>query len=116
MRHRKKQVKLHQRMGPRRALLRGLAVSVLLHERVRTTSARARAVRPLVERCITIGRVSSLVGRRSLLALLNDPRAVAKVLEVIGPKYRTRNGGYTRMTSIGRRVGDGAPQTVIELI
>jgi len=116
MRHRKRQTRLNQRMGPRHALLRGLARSVLLHERVRTTAGRARAVRPLIERCITIGREPSLVARRSLLASLNDPRTVAKVLEVIGPKYRTRAGGYTRTTLIGRRTGDGAPEVIIELV
>ena len=103
-------------MGPRRALLRGLAVSVLLHERVRTTATRARAVRPFVERCITAGRTPTLTVRRRLLATLGDQRAVAKILEVIGPKYRTRAGGYTRTTPIGRRTGDGAPEVIIELV
>lgn len=116
MRHRKQNAKLHRRVGARQALLQGLAASVLLHERVRTTRSRARATQSFVERCITIGREPSLAHRRTLLAMLRDPRAVAKVLEVIGPKYRTRPGGYTRVTPAARRTGDGAPQAVIELV
>jgi large subunit ribosomal protein L17 len=116
MRHRKRVAKLHRRLGARQALLRGLAASVLLHERVRTTAGRARAVRPFVEKCITIGREPSLVARRALLASLGDRRAVAKILEVIGPKYRTRSGGYTRVTPGARRVGDGAQEVIVELV
>ncbi|MDP3771488.1 MAG: 50S ribosomal protein L17 [bacterium] len=116
MRHRKKQVKLNMGPGRRASLLKNCASSVLLHERVRTTAARARAVQPLVERSITIGREATLVNRRALIALLGNLRAVAKVLDVIGPRYRARRGGCTRIIRLGQRVGDGAPMVQIELV
>ncbi len=116
MRHRKKLVRLNMGAGQRKGLLRNCAASVLLHERVRTTAARARAVQPLVERSITVGREPTLTNRRTLLAMLGNPLVVAKVLEVIGPRYRTRRGGCTRITRLGQRVGDGAPMGQIELV
>lgn len=116
MRHRKQTVILDRAVGPRQLLLRNLVRSVLLHERVETTLAKARAVRPLLERCVTIGKSSTLTARRQLLALLNDERVVAKVLEVFGPRYAQRLGGYTRTTQVGRRQGDGASMAVIEFV
>lgn len=116
MRHRKRSVKLDRRSGPRRRLLRNLAVDVLLREHVRTTVAKARAVRPLVERCITLGKEASLLRRRRLHALLQDDRVVRKLLEVIGPRFLTRPGGYTRIVRIGRRAGDGAEVVQLELV
>lgn len=116
MRHRRVGKKFGRKTGPRGLLLRNLTSSVLLHERVATTEAKARAVRSLVEQCITIGKGSSLRERRQLLALLAHPRATAKVLEVLGPRYRDRAGGYTRMTKLGRRAGDNAPMVALELV
>lgn len=116
MRHRKRSVKLDRRSGPRRRLLRNLAVDVLLRERVRTTAAKARAVRPLVERCITLGKEASLIRRRRLQAILQDDRVVRKLLEVIGPRFQTRPGGYTRVIRIGRRMGDRAEIVQLELV
>lgn len=97
-------------------MLKNCAASVLLHEHVQTTAARARAVRPLVERSITIGRESTLNNRRALIAMLGNLRAVAKVLDVIGPRYRERRGGCTRIIRLGQRVGDGAPMVQLELV
>lgn len=97
-------------------MLRGLAVSVLLHERVETTVAKAKAVRSLVERCITVGKEPAEVRRRRLQQILAQPNAVTKIMEVLGPRYRTRPGGYTRITKIGQRAGDGAPMAQIELV
>lgn len=116
MRHRKHTVKLDRRSGPRRQLLRGLARNVLLREHVLTTAARARAIRPLVERCITIGKRQTLVSRRRLHALLSDPHAVGKVIEVLGPRYQERPGGYTRTIRTAQRAGDGAQMVRIELV
>lgn len=96
--------------------MRSLAAGLLLHERIRTTAAKARAARPFIERCITIGRASGLTQRRALTALLEHPRAVQKLLEVIGPRYRTRPGGYTRTTRLGNRKGDNAPEVLMELV
>ncbi|MDO8462825.1 MAG: 50S ribosomal protein L17 [bacterium] len=116
MRHRKSKITLDRKTGPRGLLLRNLAESVLLHERVRTTTAKAKAVRPIVEESITLARTPGLATRRRLLASLRHPKVVAKLLEVLGPKYQTRAGGYTRITKIGQRAGDGAEESVIELV
>ncbi|MFH1430040.1 MAG: 50S ribosomal protein L17 [Candidatus Uhrbacteria bacterium] len=116
MRHRKVGRIFSRKTGPRGLMLRNLAASVLLHERVQTTEAKAKTVRSLVERFITIGKEPTLHHRRRLLSLLVHERAVAKVLEVLGPRYRTRPGGYTRITRIGRRLGDGAQMVIIELV
>ena len=116
MRHRKSKVTLDRRSGPRRLLLRTLTTNVLLRERVRTTVAKAKAVRPLVEKCITISKQDTLIRRRKLMALLASPTMVEKLITVLGPKYRERPGGYTRTVRIGRRVGDGAEIVMIELV
>ncbi len=117
MRHRKHHGRrLGRHLGARRQLLRSLATGLLLHERIRTTAAKARVVRPFVERCITLSRVPTLTSRRTLVASLGNERAVAKLLEVVGPRYRTRPGGYTRTTRLGRRAGDAAPEVLMELV
>jgi large subunit ribosomal protein L17 len=117
MRHRKQQTtRLGRGMGARQALLRSVAASLVLHERIRTTAARARAVRPFVERCITLSRTNGIPARRTLLATLGHQRAVRKLLEVVGPRYRTRAGGYTRTIPLGNRKGDHAPEVLLELV
>lgn len=117
MRHRVKGKILDRKKGPREALLTGLATSIILYEKVKTTRAKASAVRPLVERIITAGRVSSVQGRRKVSAFLRgNENAAKKVMEVIGPRYKDRNGGYTRTTKLLRRVGDGAEMVQIELV
>lgn len=103
-------------MGARLQLLRSLATGLILHERIRTTAAKARAVRPFVERCISVSRTPTLTSRRALIASLGDNRAVSKLLEVVGPRYRARAGGYTRTTRLGQRAGDAAPEALIELV
>ncbi len=116
MRHRKTGTKLDRKAGPRRALLRNLATSVLIHEHVNTTLAKAKAVRPMVEKIITRGRVKSLMNRRQLLKVLMTETAVNKVLEELGPRYATRPGGYTRIIKLGVRKGDGAEMAQIQLV
>lgn len=116
MRHRKSGKILGRVKAPREALLRGLATSVVLYEKVRTTKAKAHAVQPVVERLITVGKESSVASRRRLTAQLYTPGAVQKVLEVLGPRYKARAGGYTRITKIGRRQGDAAEMVVLELV
>lgn len=104
------------RAGPRAGLMRSVAASLVLHERIRTTAARARAVRPFVEQCITLSRTNGLTQRRALLATLQHPRAVQKLLEVVGPRYQSRAGGYTRTIRLGNRKGDNAPEVLLELV
>ncbi len=116
MRHRRKQVTLDRKNGPRKALLRGLATSVVLYEHVNTTLAKAKAVRPIVEKLITTGRVKTLTARRKLLQTLLTETAVNKVLEELGPRYADRKGGYTRIIKLGQRQGDGAETAQIQLV
>ncbi len=102
--------------GPRTALLRNLATSVVLYEKVRTTKAKAKFVRPLVEKAITIGRVGTLASRRQLHTMFTLENAIKKIVEELGPKYKGRNGGYTRITPLKRREGDAAEMVMIELV
>lgn len=116
MRHRIKTKKLDRAKAPREMMLRNLASSVIMYERVRTTEAKAKVVRSLVERAITTGKKNNLTARRALLALLPQPKAVKKLMEVLGEKYQDRKGGYTRVVKIGPRQGDGARMVQIELV
>ena len=116
MRHRNKKVTLDRKRGPREALLRGLATSVVLYENVNTTLAKAKAVRPVVEKLITTGRTKTLASRRQLMKSLTVESAVNKVLEELGPRYASRPGGYTRIIKLGRRKGDGAEIAQIQLV
>lgn len=116
MRHQKNKVTLSRKTGPRNALLTTLAESLILREKVRTTKAKARAVRSIVERMITKSKKNTLAARRELLATLDTENAVKKLMEELGPRYKERAGGYTRTTMINNRVGDGAEEAVIELV
>ena len=116
MRHRNKTIILDRKKGPREALLRNLATSIVLYEKVKTTKAKAKAVRPLVERMITTGKTGGLVGRRKLAAFFYSENAAKKVVEELGPRYMNRAGGYTRITNLVRREGDGAEMVQIELV
>ena len=116
MRHRKKGATLDRKKGPREALLKSLAQHVLIYEGIQTTCAKAKAVRPLVERYISHARSSSLVNRRYLLERLSHEMVVRKLLEVIGPRYKGRQGGYTRIIPLGPRKGDYASIVRLELV
>ncbi len=116
MRHQKKKVTLDRKIGPRRALLRNLVTSVVLYEKVKTTRAKAKAVQPIVERCVTLGKSQTLAARRRLLTILTHPNAVRKMFEVFSSRYASRSGGYTRIVKIGRRVGDAAEIVQIEFV
>jgi len=116
MRHRKKTVVLGREKGPREALLRNLATSVVLYERVKTTKAKAKAVQPIVERLITDGKNAKTSARREIGKMLCTEGAVRKVLEELSPRYTARQGGYTRITKIGRRLGDAAEMVQIEFV
>lgn len=116
MRHRKKKVTLDRTSSSRQALLANLAESLILYEKVKTTKAKAKAVQPIVERLITVAKKDTLAARRSLLAKLYTKNAVNKLLTVLAPRYRERQGGFTRLTAVGERAGDGATEAVIEFI
>lgn len=116
MRHRKHKKTFDRLKAPREAMLKNLATSVVLYERVRTTTAKAKAIRPVVERMVTLGRTNTLARRRHLLRTLATKSAVDKVLEVLGPRYASRHGGYLRITKLGPRPGDGAQMAQIEFV
>lgn len=116
MRHRKKKVTLDRKKAPREAMLRNLAESVILYEKIKTTEAKAKAVKPFVEKLITRSKVSTLHNRRELHKTLYTKNAIAKCLEVLGPRYAQRPGGYTRIIKIGPRQGDGAKMVQLELV
>lgn len=97
-------------------MLKNLAESVLLYEKVTTTEAKAKAIQPIVERLITKAKGNDLTARRALIKALPTNNSVKKALESIAPRYQDRKGGYTRITKLEPRKGDGARMAVIELI
>lgn len=116
MRHRKGGFKLQRDPAARKALLRGLTTSLILHERIETTVTKAKAVRPQVDRVITLAKRDTLHARRQAAAYLYEPRAVQKLFDSIGPRFADRAGGYTRIVRLGPRQGDGAETAVLELL
>ncbi|MEK7620512.1 MAG: 50S ribosomal protein L17 [Patescibacteria group bacterium] len=116
MRHRKKGTILGREKAPREALLRNLAASVILYEKVKTTEAKAKAVKSLVEKAITSGKKPTLASRRKLMSFFYTDHPVQKIFEVLGPRYQNRAGGYTRIVKIGARKNDGAEMVQIELV
>ncbi len=116
MRHRKGGFKLQRNPSARRALLRGLTTNVILRDRVVTTVTKAKAVKPVVEKMITLAKRDTLHSRRQAAAFLNTPGAVKKLFDNLGPRFAQRNGGYTRVVRLGPRKGDGAELALIELL
>ena len=116
MRHRKGGFKLQRGPAARRALLRGLTTNVILRDRVVTTVTKAKAVKPVVEKMITLAKRDTLHSRRQAAAFLNTPGAVKKLFDTLGTRYAQRNGGYTRVVRLGPRKGDGAELALIELL
>lgn len=116
MRHRKVGKKFGREHAARKALLRGLVTSFIVSEKMQTTAAKAKAVRPIAERLVSRGRENTVLTRRYLMRYLNTEVAVLKVLNDLGPRYKSRNGGYTRITKLGTRPGDGAPKAQIEFV
>ncbi len=102
--------------GHRKALLRNLVSSLLLEERIKTTDIKAKAVKSLADKMITLGKRGDLHARRQAAAFLGRPEAVAKLFDEIAPRYTERNGGYTRVVKVGPRRGDAAPISIVELV
>ena len=116
MRHKVAGFKLKRPVDARNALLRNLATSVIENERVITTITKAKAVRPLVEKMITLAKADTLHSRRQAAAILRTPASVKKLFDTLGTRFGQRNGGYTRITRLPPRQGDGAEQALIELV
>jgi len=116
MRHRKHHGSLGLVSGHRRALLSNMAASLITYGRIETTQTKARAVRPYVERLITLGKRGDLHARRQALAKLRHRPVVDRLFNDVAPVFADRAGGYTRIIKTRRRVGDAAPMAIIELV
>ncbi len=116
MRHRKDHRKLNRTPSHRKAMLANLVTSLLEHEEVRTTDARAKEVRRVAERMITLGKRGTLHARRQALKTIRSREVAAKVFDSLAERYRERPGGYTRIMKLGSRVGDNAPISLVQLI
>jgi large subunit ribosomal protein L17 len=116
MRHQNKTAKLGLTASHRKALLANQVCSLIEHQRIKTTLAKAKAVRPLAEKMVTLGKKGSLHARRTALAVLRQKGAVKKLFEDIAPRSATRNGGYTRNVKLGARKSDSAPVAFIEWV
>lgn len=116
MRHRARSVKLGRNQAHRSAMYRNMVTSLLDHERIETTDAKAKQVRRLADRMITLGKRGTLHARRQALAVIRDRDVAAKVFDDLAERFRTRPGGYTRVLKLRRRVGDAADLSLVELV
>jgi len=116
MRHAKTHRKFNRRSDHRKAMLANLAASLIKHEQIVTTLPKAKDLRPVVEKLVTLGKRGGLHARRQAIAQMRDVAMVKKLFEVIGPRYKARNGGYIRVMKAGFRYGDSAPVAVIEFV
>ena len=116
MRHRNAGWKLGRNTSHRRALLRNLVTSLIEKERIKTTVPKAKALRPLAEKMITLGKAETLHARRQAAAFLKSPASVKKLFETISIRFTQRDGGYVRITHLGSRAGDGADMAMVELV
>ncbi len=113
MRHKNKNKTLDRKIGPRTALIKNLAGQVILFEKVKTGIVKAKVIKPYVERLVTRAGKNDLATRRYLMTKLNSDKAVVKLLEVLGPKFKDIKGGYLRIAKIEPRKGDGAQMAYI---
>jgi len=116
MRHQIAGRKLGRTTSHRLAMLRNLVTSLFEHERVKTTDAKAKELRPLAEKMIGLGKRGDLHARRQVLAVVRKREVVSKLFDILSSRYKSRNGGYIRIVKMGYRHGDGAPLSLVELI
>jgi len=116
MRHLKAGRKLNRSAAHRKALLRNLVTSLIQHEQVRTTDAKAKELRRVADRMITLGKRGGLHARRQALAYVRSAAVVRKLFDEMATRFRTRPGGYTRIVKLDRRAGDGASMAMLELV
>jgi large subunit ribosomal protein L17 len=116
MRHRISGRKFDRPSDHRNHMLRSLVGDLMRHERLKTTEAKAKEVRPLAEKMITLGKDGTVHARRQAMAYINDKDVVKKLFDEIAPRFTTRPGGYTRIIKLGPRVGDGAHMAQLELV
>lgn len=115
MRHHNANRKFGRKTNKRGALIKSLARSLILHERIQTTEAKAKELRPFVEKLITAGRENSITSRRKLVTSVGSEGS-KKLVEVLGPKYKERSGGYTRILKLSSRNHDASPMAQIEFV
>jgi large subunit ribosomal protein L17 len=116
MRHGRKTIKLQRRQDHRNALLSNLVCSLIEHKQIKTTLAKAKAVRPLAEKMVTLGKRGDLHARRLAAGYLGQKDAVKKLFTEVAPRAATRKGGYTRIIKLGQRMSDSAPMAYIEWV
>ena len=116
MRHGRKTIKLQRRQDHRNALLANLVVSLIEHSQIKTTLAKAKAVRPFAERMVTLGKRGDLHARRTALGYLHNKVAVKRLFDTVAPASASRPGGYTRIIRLGQRLTDSAPMAFIEFV
>ena len=116
MRHRKGNYKLGRRSDHRLAMFRNLLTSLFRHERVLTTEAKAKAIRPTADEMVTLAKRESLHARRQVLTMINDTAVVGRMFDTIAARFADRPGGYTRIIRVGPRPGDAAPMVYLELV
>jgi large subunit ribosomal protein L17 len=116
MRHGKVHRKFNRTAEHRRAMFGNMAAALIKHEQIATTLPKAKDLRPVIEKLVTLGKRGDLHARRQAIAQIRDVKMVKKLFEVIGPRYKDRKGGYTRVLKAGFRYGDSAPAAVIEFV
>jgi large subunit ribosomal protein L17 len=116
MRHGDANRKLNRTSAHRKAMFANMSASLIKHEQIVTTLPKAKELRPIVEKLITLGKRGDLHARRQAISQMKDETQVAKLFSVIGPRYKDRQGGYVRILKAGFRFGDNAPVAVIELV
>ncbi|ADH86119.1 50S ribosomal protein L17 [Desulfurivibrio alkaliphilus] len=116
MRHRKSGNRLSRTTPHRQAMIRNMVTSLLQHERIVTTVAKAKEVRKVADKMITLGKRGDLHARRQALAVVRDKKVVAKLFDTLSQEYKERAGGYTRIIRTGQRVGDAASMAILEMV
>ncbi|OGN99650.1 MAG: 50S ribosomal protein L17 [Chloroflexi bacterium RBG_13_52_12] len=107
---------LNRDSGHRKALYRNLVTALLKHEKIVTTEAKAKEIRPMAEKMITLGKQSGLSSYRQALTFITDKKVTEKIFSELGPRYKERSGGYTRIVKLEPRLGDAAPMVQLELV
>ncbi|MFA4909586.1 MAG: 50S ribosomal protein L17 [Desulfobacteria bacterium] len=116
MRHQQAGRKLGRTSSHRKAMFRNMLTSLFEHEKIETTDAKAKELRKIAEKIVTLGKKGDLHSRRQVLRVISDKKIAKNLFDQIAPRYQSRNGGYTRIFKVGRRHGDNAPLSLIELI
>lgn len=116
MRHHSNKRKFGREQGQRNALMKSLAISLVKHEKIETTLAKAKELRPYAEKLVTRAKSDTIASRRLLISRTGNEVAAKKLVETLAPKYKARNGGYTRIIKTGRRLKDGSNMAIIEFV